>query len=371
MDGEWVNGGKTPDRRTILGGLAAAAVPSAAIASPKGGLHESAARAGILFGSSIARDIDNDSAYRQLYRDETRLVTTDYALKFDAMRPNEERIRFEDTDRLLAFAQDNGMAFRGHTLVWNENAPAWLKAKPLSDIARIFDSHVETVASRYAGKVTIWDVVNEPFWPDHGKPGGYRDGPWLQALGKGYVAAAFRRVAAIDPKARLALNEAHTEHGDRWAATIRPLLLRQVDELLDAGVPLHAVGLQGHLDSRLPADDLRFAEFVREIAKRKVEIHITELDVNDRQYADRVVERDRQVAARVYGFLREVLTVPQVKIVTTWQLSDRYSWYADPDIVKRLMNGRRARPLPFDDQLRRKPMWQAIKRAFDERRPVV
>jgi endo-1,4-beta-xylanase len=368
MDGERAKDGKPPDRRAVLGGLAAAGLAPATAAAAGGGLADAAARAGILYGASIARDIDEDAAYRQLYRDETRQITTDYALKFDALRPDDGNIRFAHADRLQAFAEDNGLAFRGHTLIWNENAPAWLKSRSLDDIARVFDQHIEAVASRYAGKVTIWDVVNEPFWPDHGKPGGYRDGPWLQALGKGYVAAAFRRVAAIDPKAKLALNEAHTEHGDRWAATIRPALLRQIDELLDAGVPLHAVGLQGHLDSRLPADDRRFADFLREIAKRKVEIHITELDVNDRQYPDPVAERDRLVAARCYGFLKEVLAVPEVKVVTSWQLSDRYSWYADPEIVRKLMGGRKARPLPFDERMRRKPAWSAIKRAFDERR---
>jgi endo-1,4-beta-xylanase len=356
------------NRRHVLAGLAAAMAAPPALASNPRGLADFAAKAGITFGASIARDIDDDAAYRQLYRDETRLITTDWALKFDALRPDESRIRFEHADRLNAFALDNGLQFRGHTLIWNENAPEWVKKLNQTATQRLFDSHIDTVASRYAGKVTIWDVVNEPFWPDHGTEGGYRNGPWLAAMGKSYVAKAFRRVAAIDPKARLALNEAHTEHGDRLAVMIRPLLLRQIDELLDAGVPLHAVGLQGHLDSRLPEDDKRFADFLREIAKRKIDIHITEMDVNDRRYPDRIEERDRMVASRYASFLKEVLTVPEVKIVTCWQLSDRYSWYADPKVVQSLLGGRKARPLPFDERLQRKPAWTAFRRAFEERR---
>lgn len=369
MDGEQDSRRPGLSRRAALAGMVAAAAGAPAAAQTSGeGLAAIAARAGILFGASVARDIDEDAAYRQLYREETRQITTDWALKFDALRPDGERIRFEHADRLRGFAEDNGLAFRGHTLIWNENAPDWVRKKSTAELGRLFDSHIEDVAGRYAGQVAIWDVVNEPFWPDHGKPGGYRDGPWLQALGKGYVAAAFRRVASIDGKARLALNEAHTEHGDRLAAMIRPLLLRQIDELLDAGVPLHAVGLQGHLDSRLPADDKRFADFLREIARRKIEIHITELDVNDRRYPDAVAERDRQVAARYASFLKEVLAVPEVRVVTCWQLSDRYSWYADPDVRRKLLDGRAARPLPFDDRMRRKPVWQAMARAFSERR---
>lgn len=369
-NGEWPVRPETLSRREALAALGASALAAGSTpagAAPKG-LASVAAGAGIVFGASIARDIDDDAAYRQLFRDETRQITTDYALKFDALRPDDQRIRFEHADRLQAFAEDNGMLFRGHTLVWNENAPEWLRRKSTAETARLFDSHIDTVAGRYAGKVTIWDVVNEPFWPDHGKPGGYRDGPWLAALGKAYVAAAFRRVATIDPKARLALNEAHTEHGDRLAVSIRPLLLRQIDELLDAGVPLHAVGLQGHLDSRLPADDERFAEFLREIGKRKLDIHITELDVNDRRYPDAIAQRDQMVAARYASFLKHVLAVPEVKMVTCWQLSDRYSWYADPEVRRKLLDGRAARPLPFDARLARKPAWHAMRKAFEQRK---
>ena len=58
----------------------------------------------------------------------------------------------------------------------------------------------------------------------------------------------------------------------------------------------------------------------------------------------------------------------------TWGLSDRHSW-----IVRKETNvdGWRkddlpSRPLPYDDNLVRKPAWTALARAFDKapRRPV-
>ena len=65
------------------------------------------------------------------------------------------------------------------------------------------------------------------------------------------------------------------------------------------------------------------------------------------------------IAARYASFLRHALAVPQVKIVETWQLADRYSWYRGIEAG--------ARPLPFDDRLRAKPARDAIAGAFQQR----
>ena len=54
-----------------------------------------------------------------------------------------------------------------------------------------------------------------------------------------------------------------------------------------------------------------------------------------------------------------------MKVLECWQLSDRYSWYADPAIARK--RGRAARPLPFDEALNRKPMFDAIARALAAR----
>ncbi len=101
-----------------------------------------------------------------------------------------------------------------------------------------------------------------------------------------------------------------------------------IDELLEAGAPVDAVGLQGHLKPQLPHDDAAFAAFVAEIGARGLDVWITELDVDDSGLPDDVPERDRAVAARLAGFLGAVLPLPNVKGVIAWHLSDRYSWYA-------------------------------------------
>lgn len=357
-----------PTRRDTLALLAAALVSGmprlARAESPT--LATAAAEAGITFGTSIAGDTLANPAQAALYRREAAIFTVDYALKFGHLRPTEDAFETADADAILAFA--GSTAVRGHTLAWNESRPDWLMALSTAEKRKALDRHIDETAAYYAGRLHSWDVVNEPFWPGHGLPGGFRDGPWMEAFGEGYVERAFRRAGAADPHARLVLNEAMAERWDETGAAIRAGLLRLVDRLQDAGAPLDAVGLQGHLLPRYPHDDNGFADFLGELATRRVDIYITELDADDSTFPDDIAARDAAVAARYRDFLAAVLTVPAVKMVITWQLADSASWYEhaareeDPDAT------RLPRPLPFDARFAPKPARDAMLGAFGGRR---
>ena len=150
--------------------------------------------------------------------------------------------------------------------------------------------------------------------------------------------------------------------------TVSRGLLQLEDELKDAGVPLHAVGLQGHLQPRYPHDQGRFLEFVHALAERKVEIYITEFDVRDDTFPDDIATRDTMIAETAEKFLTGVLRIPAVKIVIAWELSDNYSFYTDAARKKDPLAQRMPRPLPFDSSMQRKPLWFAMARAFENAR---
>lgn len=326
-----------------------------------------AANSGLTFGASIGVEAIDHADYRQLYLDHARVVTSDVALKLPNLRPDPGAPRYQAADRLVDFAHANGMAFRGHTLIWNENNPDWVKALGKAELGALLDRHVEETVGRYAGRLHSWDVVNEPFWPDHKAPGFFRKGPWFNALGPDYVGRALRRAAAADPKARLVINEAFAERGDGLGRAVRREMLRLIDDLQHAGVPLHAIGLEAHLQPQFPSDDTGFLIFLDQIARRGLEIYITELDVDDVGLPDDIGQRDEIIADRVYAFLSRALGCPAVKILECWQLSDKYSWFADPAMASRRSGGGPPRPLPFDRDMRRKPMFNAIARVLSGR----
>ena len=110
-------------------------------------------------------------------------------------------------------------------------------------------------------------------------------------------------------------------------------------------MPLHAVGLQGHLQPRYPHDPGRFAEFLHALAERGVDIYLTEFDVRDDTFPDDIAARDAMIAETAEKFLNNVLRVPAVKVVIAWELADNYSFYTDAAKKKDPLAQRLPRPL--------------------------
>ena len=348
------------------GGVAAATAPSST------SLGEIGARNGFLFGSAAAGEIDNDVLYRDLYVAQTRLVTTDVALKIGAIAPQPGPKHFESADRLLAFCNQHRIAMRGHCLVWNEWNPDWVKNMTKAERQAYFDSYIEEVVARYIGKLQSWDVVNEPFWPGHNAPGGFRIGPWYDAFGPDYIRRAFQRAAQVDPHTKLVLNEAQTERDDALGLAVRAGLLKLVADLKQSGVKLDAVGLQGHLQPQYPHDPGRFNEFLHKLADLGVDIYITEFDVCDDAFPDDIAARDAAVARTAQQFLEPTLRHPAVKALVAWELADNHSFYRSMAKSKNPLSTRLPRPLPYDDQYKPKPLWATIAQALENaRRPAL
>jgi endo-1,4-beta-xylanase len=329
-----------------------------------------AAQNGYLFGAAAAEVIDSDAAYRDLYVTQTRIITTDVALKIGRIAPQPGPKHFESADRLLAFCNQHNIAMRGHCLVWNEWNPDWVKNMSASERRTYFDSYIEEVVARYQGKLQSWDIVNEPFWPGHRAPGGFRLGPWYDAFGPDYVRRAFERAALVDRTTKFVLNEAQTERDDELGLAVRRGLLKLVADLKNAGVKLDVVGLQGHLQPQYPHDPGRFDEFLHALAGLGVDIYITEFDVCDDIYPDDAGARDVVVARTAQQFLETTLRHPAVKALITWELADNYSFYRGIYRAKNPTAIRIPRPLPYDDKYQAKPLWGAMAQAFESARPA-
>lgn len=358
----------------VAGAAASAHVTPLTAQSGLASLGAVGAQVGVLFGSAFDREIFQDAPYRTLIARECRIGTTENSLKFGWLRPRGPTADFAIADEIVAYAERNRIALRGTALVWNDWNPTWINRHSPSELGALLDRHIDETVTRYRGRLHSWDVVNEPFFPPHRRAGGFRKGPWFDALGKDHIFRAFRRAAKADPTVKLTLNEGFCEQEDELGKSVRPLLLRLIDEMQHAGVPLHAVGFQAHLKPQLPFDDAAFQAYLNEVARRGVEIYITELDVDDSGLPDDVAERDRRVAQRHHDFLKAVLAVPQVKAVIAWHLSDKYSWYRTVDWFRQEVRRhggdpmRSARTHIYDDQLVRKPAWTAVESALAGRR---
>lgn len=54
-------------------------------------------------------------------------------------------------------------------------------------------------------------------------------------------------------------------------------------------------------------------------------------------------------------------------MIVCWGLADRYTWRRDPSLLQLSRLRRLPRPLPFDDELHKKPLWTAMAEAFFDR----
>ena len=364
-------------RRSFLGGAASAALfqesrASAAECRNQRSLAAAAADAGLLFGCSIGVDVLPDQPYVDLMLREARILTTDLAFKLPFINPSRGRFEFGPADQLITFARRHKLPLRAHTLFWDLANPDWVAKLSVAERRFEFDRILDTIIPRYRGQIHSWDLVNEPFWPGFGEPGGFRRGAWYDALGKGYVDRAFQRAAALDPGAKLVLNQDMTERDDATGIAVRKSLLQLVDELQAKGRRLDVVGLQGHIDPSLPFDPSAFEAFLWQLAERKLAIYITELDVLDTRLPKDFARRDLEVGGHYRRFLDIVLKVPAVQAVVTWQLADNKSWYRSDwyrSVTPSLARDWQARPLPFDDRLERKSAWYEMVAAFCGRKP--
>jgi endo-1,4-beta-xylanase len=333
----------------------------AAVASSLGDV---AASRNVMFGAAAGKEIDHDINYRDLYTSQTRIVTTDTALKMGSIAPQPGAKHYEAAGRLLQFCTTNRIPMRGHCVIWNEWVPQWVRNMTTTERRSFFDGYIEDVVGHYVGKLQSWDIVNEPFWPGHKAPGGYRMGPWYDAFGTDYIRRAYERAGSVDKTTKFVLNEAQTERDDALGLAVRAGLLDLVKRLKDSGVRLDVVGLQGHLQPKYPHDPARFTEFVHKLSELGVDIYITEFDVRDDTFPDDTLIRDAMVAKTAEAFLSNILQIPSVKAVIAWELADNYSFYTDIAKKKNPAATRLPRPLPYDSNLQKKPLWYAMHRAF-------
>jgi endo-1,4-beta-xylanase len=329
-------------------------------------LKERAAAKGLIYGAATDYDkLALNSTFADTFLAECGMLVPEVALKWQALRPISTNFDFTKGDALLEFARAHNMLFRGHTLVWGDFLPAWFKDTVNSQNAeQVLLNHIKTVVSHYAGRIHSWDVVNEAVWPEDGRTDGLRLTPWLQLLGPDYIDLAFRAAAEADPQALLVYNDYGLDYDTPEDERRRVAVLRWLERLKSIGTPVHALGIQAHLQ----ADETRFnptklRAFLSEVAGLGLKVLISELDVADNNLPKDVNVRDRIVAGIYEDYLSAVLDEPAVIAVVTWGLSDRSTWLSRHAPRK---DNAPVRPLPLDAQLKRKLAWNAIARAFDK-----
>jgi endo-1,4-beta-xylanase len=290
-------------------------------------------------------------------------MTPENAMKMGPIHPRENEFFWRDADSIAAFAKQNNLKLRGHTLCWHNQTPRWLfidSTKTPPDtvskevLLKRLKDHITAVVTRYKGTIYAWDVCNEVISDNPNEY--FRNSLFYRICGEEFVAKAFEYAHAADPDALLFYNDYNETNPVK-----REKIFKLVKGLKDAGVPIHGVGLQAHwsihdlTDGQVDSTLSKFAEL-------GLKIQITELDIKVQPSGNRrdstagyTAEREMKQTEQyemVFRLFRKYRNV--ISGVTFWNVSDKYSW-----LDRR--GGGKAYPLLFDTTYQpKKAYWNVV-----------
>jgi endo-1,4-beta-xylanase len=331
------------------------------------GLKDIGPCGGRLIGAVVDQSQLQDGLWLPLILKNFNLITLG-ALKWDMAHPTSTTYDFKQTDWVVAFCTAHGLAMHGHNLCWNATTPAWL-AQTLTpaNAEKMLTDYITLVMKRYAGKITSYDVVNEPIGSWMGRSDGLYTGPWLTALGPDYIDIAFHAAKAADPNALRVLNLAHVEQGGDGDDTARDLTLSLIEGLVSRGVPIQAVGFESHLAGNISGLSTSSREsFIKQVRQLGLQIIITEMDIDDTRVPTDVNQNDADVAQVYSDYLTSLLTQAQPPRVIFFTPGDLNNWYdrLAPDPTYARPGGALHRPGLFDSNLSPKLAYSAVATAL-------
>jgi endo-1,4-beta-xylanase len=330
-----------------------------------------------LIGAAInsAQIYGRDTAGDALLEKQFNAISPENVLKWGVVHPQPDQYDFDAADHYVALGEKYHMSILGHNLVWHSQTPRWVfqdaNGKPLTRDALLkrMHDHIQTVVGRYKGRIHSWDVVNEALNDD----GTLRQSQWFKIIGPDYIAKAFEYAHEADPSAELNYNDYSLENEPKRNGAIK-----LIQQLKADGVPISAIGLQGHDKMDWPTVEQEDAT-IEAFAKLGLKVKISELDVDVlpsasqnrgadvsqnyqlqaqlNPYAKGLPDSVQQDLAKRYADLFRVFLKHKdvVTRVTFWGVNDGDSWLNNWPV-----RGRTSYPLLFDRNNQPKPAFNAV-----------
>ena len=306
-------------------------------------------------------------------------VVAENCMKCEVIHPREGVYDFTLADQFVNKAKAAGMKVLGHCLIWHSQCAPWFhfdsEGKPVSRdvLKKRIREHIYTIVSHFRGRVDAWDVVNEAF-EDDGTP---RQSLFHQILGTDYIPLAFQYAHEADPAAQLFYNDFSMNK----AAKVEGVC-RFFRPLIEQGLPVTAIGMQGHMILEDNVDNSVIRQYehsIETIAATGVPTFFSELDLSvlpnpygfsGANISDKFVYRpemdpytkglSKEQNAKMEQFWIDFykMLIPHHKDilrVNFWCLNDANSWRNDFPI-----KGRTDYATLFDRQSRPKPVVQKL-----------
>jgi endo-1,4-beta-xylanase len=299
-------------------------------------LRALASTVGLRIGAAVdMAKLNVDAAYTGIVADQFSTVTPENVMKWDTTEPSPGHYDYSQGDALVKFAEAHGQLVRGHTLLWHNQIPNWItdgvSNGTISDaqLKTILQQHITSEVSHFKGEIWQWDVANE-FFTDSNPSTINPNDFWIQHLGTGVIADAFRWAHQADPHALLFYND-YNIGGEDGSNAKSDAVYAFVKQLRAQGVPIDGVGNQGHLDTQYGFSGTRMQQDLQRYADAGFDVAITEADV--RTFVDNATDQvptdSLAQFAQPYEFsqmLKACLAVRDCISFTVWGVYDGDSW---------------------------------------------
>ena len=281
---------------------------------------------GIFSGRNTPEDV---ARWKEIFVQHFNAGVPEADFKWDVMERQKGQVNYAVVDRMLDWAEKQEISMRGHCVFWGvpNHVQPWLKEMKDEDLTATVRERGRTIGARYRGRFAEYDLNNEMMHADY----------YEQRFGIDFVRRMALSVKEGDPDAALFVNDYDITTGNRLDDYVQ-----HIRKLLDAGVPLSGIGVQGHLhgDSFDPA---ALQKSLDELSQFHLPIRITEFNfpgqrskyyTGDRR-AVMPPEEEQAKAEALKQFFTICFAHPSVTGILMWGFWEGANWIPQSSLYKR------------------------------------
>ena len=272
---------------------------------------------------------DDAARFQEIFASHFNAGVPEVALKWDAMEPQKGAVNYTTLDNILAWARQKGIAMRGHCIFWGvpNHVQDWLKALSDPEFKIAVAQRGRSIAARYRDQFVEYDFNNEMMHANY----------YEQRFGLEFTRQMALWVKDGDPNARLFVNDYDVLTGNRLADYVQ-----HIQRLLDAGVPISGIGVQGHLHGD-SFDAAALQNALDTLAQFKLPIRITEFNfpgqrskyyTGDRR-AEMPPAEEQAKAEALKQYYRICFAHPSVTGIMMWGFWEGANWIPQSSLYKR------------------------------------
>ena len=274
-------------------------------------IRELAKERGRFIGTILNSEWFNDAIepeFEEIHKTQFNVVVAENEMKFDATEPKEDDFNFEKGDKMVKYAQANGLRVRGHALAWHSQVANWVNdyKGQKEKLLAVLKNHITKVVSHWKGKIAEWDVVNEAVNDDYNADWRSTNSVWYEGIGAEFLDSAFVWAHEADPDAELCYNDYSIEWGLREGSKAS-FVVEQVKRWKANNIPITCVGTQTHIEIAHETTPQNVRALAKALADLGVTLNITELDIGfPKGSAGKLTEADYAKQGHLYRQFMDV-----------------------------------------------------------------